>query len=91
MASSTFAKWMRPEVYPLLAPVVAVAGLCSMQLVRNLRTNPEVRVTKQNRAAGVLDNFAEGEKYTEHFLRKYVRNRSPEIMPSLNQFFSRPK
>ncbi|TXG50344.1 hypothetical protein EZV62_022868 [Acer yangbiense] len=48
-------------------------------------------VNKENRAAGVLDNFAEGEKYSEHFLRKYVRNRTPEIMPSINSFFTDPK
>ncbi|MBA0547946.1 hypothetical protein Golob_019075, partial [Gossypium lobatum] len=47
-------------------------------------------VTKENRAAGVLDNFAEGEKYSEHFLRKYVRNKTPEIMPSINSFFTDP-
>lgn len=48
------------------------------------------RVSKEARAAGVLDNFAEGEKYSEHFLRKYVRNRAPEIMPSINSFFTDP-
>lgn len=49
------------------------------------------RITKQNRAAGVLDNFAEGEKYAEHSLRKFVRNRKPEIMPNLNSFFTDPQ
>lgn len=48
------------------------------------------RVTKENRSAGVLDNYAEGEKYAEHALRKYVRNRAPEIMPSINSFFADP-
>ncbi|KAJ8449145.1 hypothetical protein Cgig2_004200 [Carnegiea gigantea] len=49
-----------------------------------------VTVTKENRAAGVLDNFAEGEKYAEHFVRRYVRNKAPEIMPSINSFFTDP-
>ena len=49
-----------------------------------------IRVNKEKRAAGVLDNFAEGEKYTEHFVRKFVRNKSPEIMPSINNFFTDP-
>lgn len=48
-------------------------------------------MTKENRAAGVLENFAEGEKYSEHFVRKYVRNKAPEIMPSINSFFTDPK
>ncbi|MCL7049705.1 hypothetical protein MKW94_012646 [Papaver nudicaule] len=48
-------------------------------------------VNKENRAAGVLENHAEGEKYTEHSLRKFVRNKSPEIMPNLNSFFTSPK
>ncbi|EYU29509.1 hypothetical protein MIMGU_mgv1a024878mg [Erythranthe guttata] len=51
----------------------------------------EVRVNKENRAAGILDNFDEGHKYKEHALRKYVRNRKPEIMPSLNSFFTDPQ
>nr|AGC24177.1 unknown [Rehmannia glutinosa] len=92
MASSTTLKrWLRPEVYPLFAAVGVAVGICGMQLIRNITINPEVRVTKENRAAGVLDDFAEGEKYAEHALRKYVRNRSPEIMPSLNSFFTDPK
>ncbi|KAK4393046.1 hypothetical protein Sango_1775400 [Sesamum angolense] len=71
MASSTTLKrWLRPEVYPLFAAVGVAVGICGMQLVRNICINPEVRVTKENRAAGVLDNFAEGEKYAETALRK---------------------
>ncbi|KAH0699258.1 hypothetical protein MTR67_008547 [Solanum verrucosum] len=91
MASSTVNRWLRPEVYPLFAAVGVAVGICGFQLVRNVCINPEVRVTKENRAAGVLENFSEGEKYAEHTLRKFVRNRSPEIMPSINGFFSDPK
>ena len=49
------------------------------------------RVNKENRAAGVLENYEEGKKYAEHSLRQFVRNKSPEIMPSLNKFFADPK
>ncbi|CAL9117994.1 B12d protein [Musa troglodytarum] len=83
-------RWVRPEVFPLLAAVGTAVGICGMQLIRNICINPEVRVTKENRAAGVLDNFQEGERYAEHGLRKFVRNKSPQIMPSLNNFFSDP-
>ncbi|XP_057522309.1 uncharacterized protein LOC130802355 [Amaranthus tricolor] len=84
-------KWVRPEVYPLFAAVGAAVGICGFQLIRNICINPEVRVNKESRAAGVLENFAEGEKYAEHSLRKFVRSKSPEIMPSLNRFFSEPQ
>ncbi|XP_052198078.1 uncharacterized protein LOC127804979 [Diospyros lotus] len=90
MASSTVNRWLRPEVYPLFAAVGVAVGICGMQLVRNIRINPEVRVNKENRAAGVLENHAEGEKYAEHFVRRFVRNRAPEIMPSINKFFTDP-
>ncbi|CBI27548.3 hypothetical protein AAG906_004240 [Vitis piasezkii] len=90
MASSTVNRWLRPEVYPLFAAVGVAVGICGMQLVRNICTNPEVRVTKQNRTAGVLENFEEGERYAEHRLRKFVRNKEPQIMPSINKFFSDP-
>ncbi|MED6195992.1 hypothetical protein PIB30_043029 [Stylosanthes scabra] len=81
-------RWIRPEVYPLFAAVGVVVGICGLQLVRNICINPEVRVSKEKRSAGVLENFDEGEKYAEHGLRKFVRNRDPEIMPSINTFFS---
>ncbi|MED6140020.1 hypothetical protein PIB30_028427 [Stylosanthes scabra] len=83
-------RWLRPEVYPLFAAVGVAVGICGFQLVRNICINPEVRVSKQNRAAGVLENHAEGEKYAENFLRKFSRNRAPEIMPSINSFFADP-
>jgi len=39
----------------------------------------------------VLDNREEGEKYAEHGLRKFLRTRPPEIMPTINHFFSQDK
>ncbi|GMH01524.1 hypothetical protein Nepgr_003363 [Nepenthes gracilis] len=84
-------RWIRPEVYPLFAAVGTVVGICTMQLVRNITTNPEVRVNKENRAAGILENFEEGQRYSEHGFRKFIRNRPPEVMPSVNKFFSDPK
>ncbi|KAJ8773644.1 hypothetical protein K2173_005890 [Erythroxylum novogranatense] len=83
-------RWIRPEVFPLFAAVSVAVGICGMQLVRNICINPEVRVSKDKRAAGVLENFEEGEKYAEHGLRKYVRGRPSQIMPSVNRFFSKP-
>ncbi|CAL0320397.1 unnamed protein product [Lupinus luteus] len=83
-------RWLRPEVYPLFASVGLAVGICGMQLIRNISTNPEVRVTKEHRTAGILDNHAEGEKYSQHFVRKFVRGKTPQIMPSLNKFFSDP-
>ncbi|XP_073317716.1 uncharacterized protein [Primulina huaijiensis] len=84
-------RWIRPEVYPLFAAMGVAVGICGFQLIRNIRINPEVRVNKAGRAAGVLENFTEGEKYCEHALRKFVRNRRPEIMPSINSFFTDPQ
>ncbi|CAO2818279.1 unnamed protein product [Amaranthus hypochondriacus] len=83
-------RWLRPEVYPLFAAVGVAVGICGFQLVRNICTNPEVRVNKENRSAGILENYSEGEKYAEHSLRKYVRNKTPQIMPTINSFFADP-
>ncbi|KAL4573870.1 hypothetical protein LXL04_020691 [Taraxacum kok-saghyz] len=82
-------RWVKPEVYPLMVPIAAVLGLVATQLLRNISTNPEVRVTKENRTAGILENQKEGEKYAEHGLRKFVRGRTPQIMPSINDYFTR--
>ncbi|XP_062153130.1 uncharacterized protein LOC133861364 isoform X1 [Alnus glutinosa] len=84
-------RWMKPEVYPLLAAMTFVTGMCTFQLVRNILTNPDVRVNKSRRSMGVLDNKEEGEKYAEHGLRKFLRTRPPEIMPTINHFFSEDK
>lgn len=84
-------RWLRPEVYPLFAAVGVAVGICALQLVRNITVNPEVRVNKEKRAAGVLENYDEGEKYAEHPVRKFVRNKAPQIMPSINDFFSKPQ
>uniref|UniRef100_A0A7N0VEX7 NADH-ubiquinone reductase complex 1 MLRQ subunit n=1 Tax=Kalanchoe fedtschenkoi TaxID=63787 RepID=A0A7N0VEX7_KALFE len=84
-------RWVRPEVYPLFAATGVAVGICAMQLIRNISTNPEVRVSKENRAAGVLENYDEGQRYSQHFVRKYVRGRAPEIMPTLNSFFADPE
>ncbi|KAL3835152.1 hypothetical protein ACJIZ3_009888 [Penstemon smallii] len=91
MAPSTFSRWLRPEVYPLFAATGVAVGICAYQLIRNITTNPEVRVSKEKRAAGILENFDEGQKYSENFLRKFVRNKKPEIMPSINNFFTDPQ
>ncbi|ESR51356.1 hypothetical protein CICLE_v10033501mg [Citrus x clementina] len=88
MGGSSF-KWVRPEVYPLFGALGAAVGICAMQLVRNAWTNPEVRLTKANRTAGVLENFDEGYRYKENALRRFVRDKPPQIMPSVNEFFSR--
>uniref|UniRef100_A0A6N2MNK1 Uncharacterized protein n=1 Tax=Salix viminalis TaxID=40686 RepID=A0A6N2MNK1_SALVM len=40
MASS---RWIRPEVFPLFASVGVAVGICAMQLVRNISSNPDVR------------------------------------------------
>lgn len=46
------------------------------------------RINKAHRSMGVLENYEEGEKYAEHGLRRFLRTRPPEIMPTINHFFS---
>ncbi|PKA52934.1 hypothetical protein AXF42_Ash001915 [Apostasia shenzhenica] len=90
MAPAAVNRWLRPEVFPLFGAVGVAVGICGFQLVRNICINPEVRVNKEGRAAGVLENFNEGQRYSEHGLRKFVRGRAPEIMPKINSIFSDP-
>ncbi|XP_010029400.2 uncharacterized protein LOC104419438 [Eucalyptus grandis] len=85
------ARWVKPEVYPLMAAMTFVTGMCVFQLTRNVALNPDVRINKLNRRTGVLDNGEEGEKYSQHGLRKFLRTRPPEIMPAINHFFSEDK
>ncbi|KAM6549361.1 hypothetical protein CsatB_021037 [Cannabis sativa] len=84
-------RWVRPEVYPLMAAMTFVTSMCVFQLTRNVFMNPDVRVNKANRSMGVLDNKDEGKKYAEHSLRRFLRTRPPEVMPTINHFFSQDK
>ncbi|KAL2896121.1 Polyphosphate kinase 1 [Bienertia sinuspersici] len=84
-------RWIKPDVYPLIAAMSFVTGMCIFQLTRNVLMNPDVRINKAHRATAVLDNYEEGEKYAEHGFRKFLRTRSPEVMPTINGFFSNPK
>lgn len=77
------------QVYPLVAAMTFVTSMCVFQLTRNLLQNPDVRIKKEKRMMGVLENADEGEKYIEHHLRKFLRTRPPEVMPAINHFFSK--
>ena len=72
------------QVYPLFATTGVAVGICVMQLVRNITTNPEVRVTKQNRAAGVLDNHDEGRRYSQHGVRSFWLSHRRDYMRALD-------
>ncbi|KAJ0043761.1 hypothetical protein Pint_18972 [Pistacia integerrima] len=84
-------RWIKPEIYPLLGAMTFVTSMCIFQLTRNMLLNPDVKINKAHRTMGVLENQEEGEKYAEHGLRKFLRTRRPEIMPSINHFFSEDK
>ncbi|KAK9054044.1 hypothetical protein SSX86_025120 [Deinandra increscens subsp. villosa] len=84
-------RWIRPEVYPLLAAMTFVTSMCAFQLSRNIFMNPDVRVNKEHRTMAVLENHDEGHKYAEHGLRRFLRTRPPEVMPAVNSFFSGTK
>ena len=72
------------QVYPLFVPMAAALGICSYQLVRNITGNPEVRVTKENRAAGVLDNHDEGRRYSQHGVRRFWLSKRRDYMQDMD-------
>ncbi|CAO2817301.1 unnamed protein product [Amaranthus hypochondriacus] len=81
-------RWIKPDVYPLIAAMSFVSSMCVFQLTRNILLNPDVRINKANRATAVLGNHEEGERYAEHGFRKFLRTRPPQVMPTINNFFS---
>ncbi|XP_059641936.1 uncharacterized protein LOC132283913 [Cornus florida] len=81
-------RWVRPEVYPLMAAMTFVSGMCIFSLTRHVLRDPDVRINKANRGTAILENEEEGEKYAQHGLRKFLRTRPPEVMPAINRFFS---
>ncbi|THU72330.1 hypothetical protein C4D60_Mb04t10960 [Musa balbisiana] len=63
------------SAYPLFAAVGFAVWMCCFQLVRNVYTNPDVRVNKAGKTSGVINNH-EGHRYAEHGIRKFLRNRN---------------
>ncbi|CAL9050911.1 unnamed protein product [Musa banksii] len=84
--SSPHSRSCPPHLYYLVHPVLFVFHLISSTHI----CADILLINKEGRAAGVLENYAEGEKYAEHSLRRFVRNRNPEIMPAINSFFTNP-
>ncbi|GJN12230.1 hypothetical protein PR202_ga30523 [Eleusine coracana subsp. coracana] len=78
------------QVYPLFATTGVAVGICAMQLVRNITTNPEVRVTKENRAAGVLENFDEGRRYSQHGVRRFWLSKRRDYMQAMDNVPTEP-
>ncbi|BAF22136.2 Os07g0604600, partial [Oryza sativa Japonica Group] len=89
-ASIDMGRWLKPDVYPLIAAMTFVTGLCTFQLTRNVFMNPDVRVNKNNRKSAVLENAEEGEKYHQHAFRRFLATQRPEVFPALNRFFAGP-
>ncbi|EFJ21544.1 hypothetical protein SELMODRAFT_102690, partial [Selaginella moellendorffii] len=76
------------QVYPLIAFMAAAVGLASFVSMRNLTLNPEVRVNKDDRMAGLVQNFKEGKAYHDHALRRYLYTRKHfQITPGINEYF----
>ncbi|KAH8951456.1 hypothetical protein BDL97_09G027900 [Sphagnum fallax] len=76
-------------IVPLFAAVATGVGLAGFMAARHFTLNPDVRVNKEDREAGILDNQNEGKTYKDHGLRAYLRERRPEIMPAINDAFSK--
>ncbi|KAG0579235.1 hypothetical protein KC19_4G083800 [Ceratodon purpureus] len=84
-------RWIKPEIYPLFLAIGTALGICGYAMARNLAINPDVRISKEDRAAGVLENYKEGEAYKMHGLRAFVGKHEPQIMPGVNNYFSGAK
>eukprot|EP00897_Mesotaenium_endlicherianum_P007067 jgi/Mesen1/6389/ME000329S05551 len=89
MASSAFAKrWVKPEIYPLMAPIAFAVGLCGFCLVRKVTGDPGITFSKEKRSDGLADDLKSGTAYKMNWLRKYVKESKPEIMPGINRYFA---
>ncbi|XP_010937886.1 uncharacterized protein [Elaeis guineensis] len=77
-------RWVKPEVYPLMAAMTLVTGMCVFQLTRNMILNPDVRINKTRRSTAILDNAEEGEMYSQHSFRKFLYRLRPSVLPSFD-------
>eukprot|EP00884_Botryococcus_braunii_P020721 jgi/Botrbrau1/7332/Bobra.247_3s0027.1 len=51
-------KWIKPDVYPLIAAMGVGIGFLTYSTLHNFSTNPDVRVQKTLRADGVSEDAA---------------------------------
>ncbi|KAH8972740.1 hypothetical protein BDL97_01G006900, partial [Sphagnum fallax] len=80
-------RWVVPEVYPVVAVLGTALSLCIFAMGRNLSINPDVRINKDDRAAGVLENYREGKAYKDHGFRRYLKDVKPS---AFSRYFSDP-
>ncbi|CAM6045819.1 unnamed protein product [Sphagnum compactum] len=81
-------RWIVPEVYPAVAVLGTALSLCIFSMGRNLSINPDIRINKDDRAAGVLENYREGKAYKDHGFRRYLKDVKPS---AFSRYFSDPK
>lgn len=49
-------RWVKPDIYPLIAATTVGLGFLGYSIVRNFATNPDIRVQKNLRADGVSED-----------------------------------
>lgn len=78
-AHSYAQKWLMTEIFPMASTVGT-----SFFVSRSMSVNPDIRIKKEDRIVGVLNNYGEGKLYKDHEFRKFLRMQDKTVMPSLN-------
>ncbi|GHP07385.1 hypothetical protein PPROV_000612700 [Pycnococcus provasolii] len=76
--------WVKPDVYPLFAALGAGVVAMTLRLGQWNTMSTEPRWNKAARIEGELCTEKQGLAYREHFVRRFVRGKSSEIVPGLN-------
>ena len=84
------ATWLRAEAYPIFVAVGGAVGLCAFVMARTIEFSPDVRISKEERAMGVLEEkrfFKEGAEFREHKLRRRVARHTLTMIRCLHTSF----
>ncbi|GBG58939.1 hypothetical protein CBR_g24290 [Chara braunii] len=73
MSGSAF-KWVKPDVYPLLAALGVGLTFLAYQSARALTKNPDVTWDKEKRRTAEIDE-REGKEYRQGAFRKFVKSK----------------
>ncbi|XP_024357480.1 uncharacterized protein [Physcomitrium patens] len=79
------------QVYPIVLVIGTAVGLCGTAIVRNASINPDVRINKEDRAAGYLENFTEGKAYKDSAHRRFFAKQSRMVTTRINEAFGGAK
>ena len=80
------------QILPIIGALTCAVSMCTFFCARQITSSPGFTVSKAKRTTAIPEspeNYKEGDKFRNHWIRRSVKGRRPEIMPELNASMSK--